>query len=90
MSLADPTSSFDCPPPASWPRYDGHVPRYTSYPTAVEFTNAVDEATGGGWLGEVCSRGAAVGLRPHPLLQAAVLVLRLQHPGGEPQPQPDQ
>ncbi len=34
-------------------RYDGNVPRYTSYPTAVEFSNAVDEDVAGRWLGEV-------------------------------------
>jgi oxygen-independent coproporphyrinogen-3 oxidase len=31
-------------------RYDGRAPRYTSYPTAVQFTAAVDEATYRGWL----------------------------------------
>lgn len=32
-------------------RYDGQAPRYTSYPTALQFTDAVDEATYRGWLG---------------------------------------
>ena len=31
-------------------RYDGRAPRYTSYPTAVQFTPEVDEATYRGWL----------------------------------------
>lgn len=34
-------------------RYDGRAPRYTSYPTAVQFTPAVDEATYRGWLREL-------------------------------------
>ncbi|MBW8812944.1 MAG: oxygen-independent coproporphyrinogen III oxidase [Caulobacterales bacterium] len=32
-------------------KYDGRAPRYTSYPTAVQFTPAVDEAAYRGWLG---------------------------------------
>ncbi len=31
-------------------KYDGRAPRYTSYPTAVQFTPSVDEATYRGWL----------------------------------------
>ncbi len=31
-------------------KYDGRAPRYTSYPTAVQFTPEVDEATYRGWL----------------------------------------
>ncbi len=31
-------------------RYDGRVPRYTSYPTAPHFTPAVDGATYAEWL----------------------------------------
>ncbi|PZQ63914.1 MAG: oxygen-independent coproporphyrinogen III oxidase [Phenylobacterium zucineum] len=31
-------------------RYDGRAPRYTSYPTAVQFTPQVDEAAYRGWL----------------------------------------
>lgn len=31
-------------------RYDGQAPRYTSYPTAVEFSSAVDEDVAAGWL----------------------------------------
>jgi oxygen-independent coproporphyrinogen-3 oxidase len=34
-------------------RYDGRVPRYTSYPTAVQFTPAVDERVYRGWLAEL-------------------------------------
>ncbi len=34
-------------------RYDGRAPRYTSYPTAVQFTPAVDEAIYRGWLAEL-------------------------------------
>ena len=34
-------------------RYDGRAPRYTSYPTAVQFTPAVDEATYRGWLSDL-------------------------------------
>lgn len=34
-------------------RYDGRAPRYTSYPTAVQFTPAVDAAVHQGWLGEL-------------------------------------
>ena len=31
-------------------KYDGRAPRYTSYPTAVQFTPAVDAATYAAWL----------------------------------------
>ena len=34
-------------------RYDGRAPRYTSYPTAVQFGPAVDEAVYRGWLAEL-------------------------------------
>lgn len=34
-------------------RYDGRAPRYTSYPTAVQFTPAIDEAAYRGWLAEL-------------------------------------
>ena len=52
MSLADPTRSFADQRQHLLERYDGNVPRYTSYPTAVEFSNAVDEDTVTGWLGQ--------------------------------------
>ncbi len=53
MSLADSTLTFDSRRQHLLERYDGSVPRYTSYPTAVEFSNAVDEDMVAGWLGEV-------------------------------------
>ncbi|MBT9471913.1 MAG: oxygen-independent coproporphyrinogen III oxidase [Pseudomonadota bacterium] len=34
-------------------KYDGRAPRYTSYPTAVQFTPAVNAATYRRWLGEL-------------------------------------
>lgn len=34
-------------------RYDGRTPRYTSYPTAVQFSPAVDEKVYRAWLGEL-------------------------------------
>jgi len=34
-------------------RYDGRAPRYTSYPTAVQFGPAVDETVYRGWLAEL-------------------------------------
>lgn len=34
-------------------KYDGRAPRYTSYPTAVQFTQAVDADTYRGWLGDI-------------------------------------
>lgn len=34
-------------------KYDGRAPRYTSYPTAVQFTPEVDEATYRAWLAEL-------------------------------------
>lgn len=34
-------------------RYDGRAPRYTSYPTALQFTPDVDEAVYRGWLAEL-------------------------------------
>ena len=53
MSLADPISTFADQRQHLLERYDGNVPRYTSYPTAVEFSNAVDEDTVASWLGAV-------------------------------------
>ncbi|MFI4933935.1 MAG: oxygen-independent coproporphyrinogen III oxidase [Caulobacterales bacterium] len=35
------------------PRYGGRAPRYTSYPTAAQFTPAVDASTYADWLGEL-------------------------------------
>lgn len=34
-------------------KYDGRAPRYTSYPTAVQFTPQVDAATYRGWLADL-------------------------------------
>ena len=34
-------------------QFDGRVPRYTSYPTAVQFTPAVDAAAYRGWLADL-------------------------------------
>jgi oxygen-independent coproporphyrinogen-3 oxidase len=36
--------------PVRAPAFDGNTPRYTSYPTAVQFTPAVDSQTYRGWL----------------------------------------
>ena len=55
------------------------VPRYTSYPSAPNFSNAVGPET------EILARGlagrerACPALRPHSILPGAVLVLRLYH-----------
>ncbi|HUO11529.1 MAG TPA: oxygen-independent coproporphyrinogen III oxidase [Caulobacteraceae bacterium] len=46
------------------PKYGGRAPRYTSYPTANLFTDAVDEETYAGWLGELPG-DAAVSLYVH-------------------------
>ena len=45
-------------------RYDGRVPRYTSYPTAPHFTAAVGADFYGRWLGEL-PEGAALSLYLH-------------------------
>ena len=45
-------------------RYAAPVPRYTSYPTAPHFTDAVNGDTYGSWLGELPS-GAALSLYLH-------------------------
>lgn len=37
-------------------RYDGRAPRYTSYPTAMQFTSAVDTATYRHWLASLSPR----------------------------------
>jgi oxygen-independent coproporphyrinogen III oxidase len=39
-------------------KYDGRAPRYTSYPTAVQFTPDVDEATYRSWLADLPADGA--------------------------------
>ncbi len=45
-------------------KYDLRVPRYTSYPTAPHFTEAVGEADYGEWLGAL-DGGAPVSLYFH-------------------------
>ena len=45
-------------------RYDGRTPRYTSYPTAVQFSPTVDEATYRGWLAALPA-GEAISLYLH-------------------------
>jgi len=45
-------------------KYDQRVPRYTSYPTAVQFTDEVGQARHAQWLGEV-GRDGAVSLYVH-------------------------
>jgi len=45
-------------------RYDSRIPRYTSYPTAVQFHPGVDEATLRGWLAAL-SASAPVSLYLH-------------------------
>lgn len=53
MTFDDPIPSFATRRRFLLERYDGNVPRYTSYPTAVEFSNAVDEDTAAEWLGQL-------------------------------------
>ncbi|MDO9223390.1 MAG: oxygen-independent coproporphyrinogen III oxidase [Caulobacter sp.] len=53
MTLSDQTSAFEARRRDLLEQYDGNVPRYTSYPTAVEFSGAVDEDVAGRWLGEL-------------------------------------
>jgi oxygen-independent coproporphyrinogen-3 oxidase len=45
-------------------RYEGRAPRYTSYPTAPQFTPAVDEQTYRGWLSALAP-GEALSLYLH-------------------------
>lgn len=45
-------------------RYDGRAPRYTSYPTAIQFSAAVNAETHRGWLGQL-SPDQAVSLYAH-------------------------
>ena len=45
-------------------RYDGRAPRYTSYPTAAQFTPAVDAQTYAGWLADL-DPGEAISLYVH-------------------------
>lgn len=45
-------------------RYDGRAPRYTSYPTAIQFSPAVDAGTHREWLGQL-SPDQAVSVYAH-------------------------
>src|SRR5690349_14119662 len=45
-------------------KYDGRAPRYTGYPTALQFTPDVDEDVYRGWLGGLPAE-AAVSLYVH-------------------------
>ncbi|MDZ4362148.1 MAG: coproporphyrinogen III oxidase, partial [Brevundimonas sp.] len=49
MSLSSPTGALTTRELIA--RYDAHAPRYTSYPTAAQFTPAVGAADWGAWLG---------------------------------------
>lgn len=59
-------------------RYDAHGPRYTSYPTAVQFTDSFDPAH----YREAARNGSAdadlSALLPYPVLRYRLLLLRLQ------------
>ena len=59
------------------------VPRYTSYPTAVQFQPDFPGATADHWLAALDRRCDPLGLCPYPLLPPALLVLRLPHLGAQ-------
>ena len=63
---------------------DERLPRYTSYPTAPHFSAEVGSETYARWLGTIPPASRRFALRPHPVLPADVLVLRLQHHGDRP------
>ena len=44
--------------------FDARVPRYTSYPTAPHFSNAVTEQDFSGWVGAIPA-GASISLYLH-------------------------
>ena len=48
-----PLAARPLPQPALIEKYDGRAPRYTSYPTATQFTPDVTAATYRGWLGQL-------------------------------------
>lgn len=50
MTVLAPVRAVPRPTPELIARYDGRAPRYTSYPTAVQFTPQVEEATYRQWL----------------------------------------
>ncbi len=64
-------------------KYGGRVPRYTSYPTAVQFSPAIGESDYRVWLGALSRADGALSICIHIPLRAAMLVLRLQHQGRE-------
>jgi oxygen-independent coproporphyrinogen III oxidase len=74
-------------------RFDRPGPRYTSYPTAVEFTEAVGEARTGSAGGRTPTRRAAEPVRAPAVLRAPLPVLRLPrghhapHAGGREVPE---
>jgi len=53
MTVADPAAALHLRRLALLPRYEGRAPRYTSYPTAVQFTGAVTPATYADWLADL-------------------------------------
>ena len=57
MSTTSPTAEFVRPTAFAIEtlvaKYDGRAPRYTSYPTAVQFTPEVDADTYQRWLAEL-------------------------------------
>ena len=63
-------------------RYSAPVPRYTSYPTAPHFSADVGPDTYAAWLAALPAAATPVALHAHPVLQLAVLVLRVLHQGG--------
>ena len=81
------TAMSDAPAPAALDverlvaRYDGRVPRYTSYPTAPHFTPAVGPSVYARWLKDLpADRPLSLYLHV-PVLRPALPLLRLQHLG---------
>ena len=66
--------------------FDARAPRYTSYPPANHFNDGIgpDRARRLDAIGHAGHPGVAVSA--HSLLPAAVLVLRLPHPGHQHRP----
>src|SRR5208337_1010484 len=61
-------------------RYDGRVPRYTSYPTAPHFSPAVGASVYARWLIELPAE-TPLSLYLCAVLRPALPLLRLQHVG---------
>ncbi|MGA0604070.1 oxygen-independent coproporphyrinogen III oxidase [Caulobacter sp. KR2-114] len=53
MTVVDRTAAMQLRRLSLLPKYDGRAPRYTSYPTAVQFTGEIDADRYGAWLGEL-------------------------------------